>query len=203
MHTAEDIEIGQQSDGQAGDRKIAFHMPRRRDRAVQDELWITELLNNAPIGVLATSGESGPALNPNLFAFDAEQNRIYLHTAKTGQTRDNVEKRPRVSFCVAEMGRLLPADAAVHFSVEYASVVLEGRAAVVEDADEATRALDLLMRKYAPQFEPGHHYRGIEAKDLARTTVFRIDIERWTGKAKTSDASDAYAYGAVARSKGL
>ena len=50
------------------------------------------------------------------------------------------------------------------------------------------------MAKYAPQFEPGRHYRDIEAKDLARTSVFRIDIESWSGKGKTSDAADAYEY---------
>lgn len=173
--------------------EICYQQPRRKDRA-QDEAWIRELLTRAPIGVLATSGNNGPALNPNLFVFDPSRDAIYLHTAKTGHTRANVEDRPRVAFCVAEMGRLLPSDAAVHFSVEYASVVLTGTSTVVEDADEASGALDLLMRKYAPQFEPGRDYRSVEGKDLARTSVFRIDIESWTGKGKTSEAADAYHY---------
>jgi hypothetical protein len=82
----------------------------------------------------------------------------------------------------------------MEFSAEFSSVILEGTSKVVEDPTEASRALDLLMRKYAPHLEPGRDYRGISASDLSKTSVFRVDIERWTGKGKTSDAPDAYDY---------
>lgn len=173
---------------------IRFEKPRRKDRAIDDEAWIRAMLERAPLGTLATIDEGGPALNPNLFVFDPEARAIYLHTAKSGNTRTNVESRQRVAFCVSEMGRLLPADAAVHFSVEYASVIARGLASVVDDEAEAARALDLLMRKYAPHLEPGEHYRGVEAKDLARTSVYRVEIESWSAKGKVSNAPDAYAY---------
>ena len=103
----------------------------------------------------------------------------------------------KTAFCVAEMGRLLPAPAAINFSVEYASVVVEGTSRVVEDDDESYYALDLFMRKYAPQFEPGRDYRPAGARDLAKTSVFRIDIESWSAKGKSSQAEDAYEYPVV------
>ncbi|MCB1037612.1 MAG: pyridoxamine 5'-phosphate oxidase family protein [Acidobacteria bacterium] len=173
---------------------IPFDEPRRRDRAIEDEAWIRALLTRVPLGVLATSGAESPGLNPNLFVFDPDRRAIYLHTARQGQTRRHVEERPRVTFCAAEMGRLLPAEAAVHFSVEYASVVATGRSVVVDDPAEATRALELFMAKYAPHLQLGRDYEGIRPKDLARTSVFRIDIESWSAKGKTSDAADAYRY---------
>lgn len=175
-------------------KAVPFQQPRRRDRAQPEEAWIHAFLSRAPLGTLATQGEDGPDLNPNLFIFDPERLALYLHTAQTGRTRENIEARPRVAFSVAEMGRLLPAEAAVHFSVEYASVIVHGQARVLEDPAEATHALELFMAKYAPHLERGRDYEGIRAKDLARTCVFRVDIQSWSAKGKTSDAADAYAY---------
>ncbi|MEO1084179.1 MAG: pyridoxamine 5'-phosphate oxidase family protein [Acidobacteriota bacterium] len=174
--------------------EISFTEPRRRDRGVGDPTWIGELLHRVAVGVLATSWDGRPSLNPNLFVYDGPRRAIYLHTAKTGRTRDDLEKNPRVAFTVAEMGRLLPSDAAVNFSVEYASVVLEGVGRIVEDAGDAERALRLFMAKYAPDFEYGKDYRGVSARDLARTTVIEVRIDGWSGKQKTSEAVDAYAY---------
>lgn len=173
---------------------ISFTTPRRRDRAVEEPQWINDFLSRAAIGVLATRGPHGPSLNPNLFVYDAPNRVLYLHTAKKGHTRTQLEQQPRVAFSVSEMGRLLPSDAAVNFSVEYASVIAEGTARIIDDADDAERALKLFMEKYAPQFEYGTDYRGVSGQDLARTTVIEVRIESWSAKRKSSDAEDAYPY---------
>ena len=179
--------------------EIAYKPMRRKDRAVEERNWIHHMLLVAPLGTLGTVGPDGPNLNPNLFAFDPESESVYLHTAKTGQSRRNVERDARVAFAVSEMGNLLPADSAVEYSVEFASVILEGRMSIIEDPIEARRALMLLMRKYAPQFEPNRDYREISDHDLSRTSVFRIDIDRWSGKGQSVDAPDAYSYREVSR----
>jgi len=176
---------------------VPFNKPRRKDRAVEDERWIVGLLTRCPVGTLGTLGPDGPALNPNLFAFDASVPAIYIHTAHKGQTRSNVENDSRVAFTVFELGRLLPAAAAVDFSAEYSAVVINGTCSIVEDHHEARRALELLMRKYAPHLEPDRDYRGIGNHDLARTSVFRVDIRSWSGKGKTVETSNAYEYSAV------
>jgi nitroimidazol reductase NimA-like FMN-containing flavoprotein (pyridoxamine 5'-phosphate oxidase superfamily) len=82
------------------------------------------------------------------------------------------------------MGRLLPADEALEFGVEYASVVVSGRAVEVQDQEEAEHALLLIMKKYAPHLEPGTDYRPIAPDELIRTAVIRIDIDAWSGKEK-------------------
>lgn len=173
---------------------ICLDQPRRRDRA-QGEEWIRQTLLEAAFGSLATVADGQPALHLNLFVFDPERDAIYLHTARQGETRSRLEAGAPVVFGVAEMGRLLPASAAVSFSVEYASVVARGTARVVEEPAEAAHALGLLMRKYAPHLDPEADYRGIDAADLARTTVYRIDIESWSGKRNAKpEAESAYAY---------
>lgn len=170
---------------------------RRRDRAVTDDDWIRALLRRVPFGTLATVHDGQPFLNTNTFFYDEAADAIYLHTARTGRTRANVEGEARVCFGVSEMGRLLPAPIALEFSVEYAGVVVFGRAAVVTDEAEAHRALQNLLDKYFPHLAPGRDYRPATAEELARTSVYRVSIDDWSGKQKAmpADFPGAFRYG--------
>ena len=188
---------------------------RRSDRAVEDDAWIKAFLHRAPVGVLATVSDDQPFINSNLFVYDEMSNTIYIHTARKGRTRDNVEAgtvgpsgglrtdRPeqtepaKVCFHIFEMGRLLPADEALEFSVEYGGVTVFGRASVVSDREEAREWLQRLLDKYAPHLRPGEHYRPIIDEELVRTSVMRIDIDSWSGKRKqvADDFPGAFIYG--------
>ncbi len=168
---------------------------RRADRAVNDDAWIADMLRRAPFGALATVRDGQPFINNNLFVFDAEARAIYMHTARYGRTQSNVEAYERVCFSVSEMGRLLPADEALEFSVEYTGVVVFGRASILDGAD-AERGLQLLLDKYFPHLQPGRDYRPIMPEELARTSVYRIEIESWSGKKKqVGDFPGAFLYG--------
>jgi uncharacterized protein len=114
---------------------------RRRDRA-KDDAWIRELLRRAPFGFLATVRDGRPFLNSNLFFHDADGERIYLHTARTGRTPENVARGGPATFSVASMGRLLPAREALEFSVEYAAVVAFGSIHPVLEEEEKRSALE-------------------------------------------------------------
>jgi nitroimidazol reductase NimA-like FMN-containing flavoprotein (pyridoxamine 5'-phosphate oxidase superfamily) len=161
---------------------------RRRDRG-KEEAWVAAFLERAPHGFLATVGEEGqPFLNSNLFVYDAGRHCIYLHTHRTGRTRDNLGSHQKVAFGVAAMGRLLPAPEALEFSVEYAGVTLFGQGHVVEDPVEAREALQRLLDKYAPHLRAGEDYRPTTDEELSRTAVYRVDIEAWSGKQKEVEA---------------
>jgi nitroimidazol reductase NimA-like FMN-containing flavoprotein (pyridoxamine 5'-phosphate oxidase superfamily) len=170
---------------------------RRSDRAVEDEGWIRAFLHRAPVGALATVYDGQPFINSNLYVYDEAAHVIYLHTARVGRTRANVETHEHVCFSISEMGRLLPADEALEFSVEYAGVAVFGRASIVEDSEEARHALQLLLDKYAPHLKPERDYRPTTAEELARTAVYRIDIDSWSGKRKVADPDfpGAFLYG--------
>jgi nitroimidazol reductase NimA-like FMN-containing flavoprotein (pyridoxamine 5'-phosphate oxidase superfamily) len=172
---------------------------RRADRAMNDEAWIADMLHRAAIGYLATVHDGQPFINSNLFVYDDDQHAIYMHTARVGRTRANIEDTSpaRVCFTVSEMGRLLPADEALEFSVEYSGVVVFGTAQIIEDRAEQERTLQLLLDKYFPHLKPGEHYRPIVPEELARTSVYRIDIESWSGKRKKveDDFPGAFLYG--------
>jgi len=157
---------------------------RRSDRAVDDEAWIKDFLHRAAVGMLATVHDEQPFINSNLYVYDEARHCIYTHTARVGRTRANAEQHQKVCFSIMEMGRLLPAEEALEFSVEYAGVVVFGDIQVVEDPREAKEALQILLDKYAPHLKPGEDYRPPIDEELARTSVFRIDIREWSGKKK-------------------
>lgn len=160
---------------------------RRRDRAVHDQMWLKEMMRTAATGVLATVADGQPFVNANLFVYDESRHALYLHTARRGNTRTTIEGHQRVAFTVMELGKLLPADTALEFSTEYASVVLFGRGSVVADPEEARYALQLLLDKYFADLTPGSDYRPTTDDELERTSVFRVDIEEWVGKRKRAD----------------
>jgi nitroimidazol reductase NimA-like FMN-containing flavoprotein (pyridoxamine 5'-phosphate oxidase superfamily) len=177
-------------------KTIPFAQVKRKDRSVEDEAWIRALLRRAATGVLATVDEGQPFINVNLFVFDEATDVIYMHTAREGRTRKNIQGDERVCFSVSEMGRLLPATTALDMSVEYASVVVFGRAGIIADPDQAKSALQLLLDKYFSHLKPGQDYRPITPEELARTGVYRIQVEQWSRKRKKVDEDfpGAFAY---------
>ncbi len=172
----------------AASKKKGPEEMRRRDRAVEDEKWVRAFLHSGAWGALATIADDQPFINTNLYVYDEKANAIYLHTARSGRTRSNIEGDARACFSVSEMGRLLPADTALEFSVEYAGVTVFGRGRVVDDDREKSYALQLLLDKYAPHLKPERDYRPSTQEELDRTSVFRVDIERWSAKKKEVEA---------------
>ncbi|WP_420456036.1 pyridoxamine 5'-phosphate oxidase family protein [Rubrivirga sp.] len=172
---------------------------RRSDRGA-DDAWIRERLRTAAVGTLATARDGRPFLNTNLFVYEDDEGdglgTIWLHTAHVGRTAANVAlfAPAPVCFSVFEIGRLLPDDRALEFSVEYAGVVAFGSGWVVERADEQRHGLALVMAKYAAHLAPGADYEPPTDADLARTAVFRIDVEAWSGKTKAAPADFPGAY---------
>jgi nitroimidazol reductase NimA-like FMN-containing flavoprotein (pyridoxamine 5'-phosphate oxidase superfamily) len=172
----------------------------RRDRAVHDEAWIRQALRVAPFGFLATVNDGVPFINGNLFVFDEEAHCIYMHTARRGRTRTNVSAsestNDAVCFMIAEMGRLLPADRAKEFSVEYAGVVVFGRGSIITDPVKSERALQRLLDKYFGHLQPGRDYAGITPVELRQTTTYEIAIDQWSGKRKIApvEVDGAFSY---------
>jgi nitroimidazol reductase NimA-like FMN-containing flavoprotein (pyridoxamine 5'-phosphate oxidase superfamily) len=174
---------------------------RRRDRAVEDEVWIKAMLHKVPMAALATVQGDQPFINTNLFVYDEAANVIYMHTARLGRTQSNIEQQERVCFSIMEMGRLLPAETAFGFSVEYAGVTVFGTASVVASQDEGRHAMEMLVTKYASHLVYGQDYAPAADSELARTSIYRIEIEEWSGKKKEAppDFPGAFLYGKSTR----
>jgi nitroimidazol reductase NimA-like FMN-containing flavoprotein (pyridoxamine 5'-phosphate oxidase superfamily) len=157
---------------------------RRKDRT-RDEAWIKAFLHRAPFGSVATARDGQPFIVMRNFAYDEAAHAIYLHGALEGRFIENVRANDRVCFSAGEMGELTTAKKAINFGVEYAGVVVFGRVVIVGDPAEARHGLELLMEKYFPDLRPGDDYEPIADADIEVTAVFRLEIESWSGKAKS------------------
>ncbi len=172
-----------------------INQPLRMDRDKNDA-WIKAMLKRVPFGMVATEYNGQPFIKPTVFVYDEDAHAIYIHGALVGRMRTNIERNPRVSFSIAEMGRLLPADTAMGVGVEYASVVVFGNLAVLSSAIQAKKALQMLLDRFFPHLMPGVDYREILPEELDQTAVYRLKIESWSGKEElaSADFPGAFSY---------
>lgn len=155
---------------------IPHHPMRRRDREL-GEAEALRLLQEAEWGVLATvDAEGWPYAVPvNHAVVDGD---LIIHCATKGHKLDNLAFNPRVSYCAVTEAETLPSELATR----YASVIVFGRAELIADEPGKAAALRALGLRFAPE-----HAEVVDRevdKDLFRTAVLRLRIERATGKAR-------------------
>ena len=155
---------------------------RRRSREVTDDEWMADFLEHAATCVIGSAADGRTFLNPNTFVYDRERDLLYFHTAGSGRTRTNLTNDARVTICVFEMGRLLPAPVVTDYSTEYASVVLFGRVTIVDDPAEVRMLFERQMKKYFPHKQPGVDYVPFTDAEAAKATVYRVTIEERSAK---------------------
>ena len=149
---------------------------RRKDRAITEEEAIA-LLNKAEYGVLSTVTENGEPYGVPL-NFCVIDDCVYFHCAVEEQKIDNITQNKSVSFCAVGNTEILPGK----FGTKYESVVVSGDVEEVFDMNKQI-ALEGLLQKYSPEFiDQGIKYiEGLREK----TRVFKIAINKLTGKART------------------
>jgi nitroimidazol reductase NimA-like FMN-containing flavoprotein (pyridoxamine 5'-phosphate oxidase superfamily) len=163
-------------DREAAGMSAPHHPLRRRDRAL-NEAEALRLLQEAEWGVLATVDADGwpYAVPVNHAVVDGA---LIIHCATVGHKLANLAFSPKVSYCAVTLAETLP----LELATRYASVILFGQAELLTDEWEKRAALRALGLRFAA----GHPdlVDGEISKDLSRTTVVRIRIERATGKAR-------------------
>jgi len=168
---------------------------QRRPHLTQDDTWIRGFLKEAQIGHIATAVDGQSFINPTTFWYDEENHQVVFHSNVAGRVRSNIESNPKVSLEASEVGRLLPSNVAIEFSLQFRSVVIFGTARIINNPDEAKKLLYGLIHKYFPTMSVGKEYREITEKELRATTIYIIKIEEWSGKenwAERADQSDEW-----------
>ena len=163
---------------------------QRRPHLTKDDAWIRAFLKEAQVGHIATSSDGQPFLNPSIFWYDEENHQIVFHSNIAGRVRSNIETNPKVSIEASELGKLLPSNVALEFSLQFRSVIAFGTARIVTNPDEARRLLYGLISKYFPAMTAGKEYREITDKELRATSVYAIQFEDWSGKENWEQRAD-------------
>ncbi len=147
-------------------------------KEIKDQRVIAELLSTSLVGRLGTSGQDGyPRIKPLNFVY--LEGRIYFHSAREGEKMEDIKRDSRICFEV-DLPIIYVKSSGIPCKADYLyrSVMIKGRARIVNDREERLRALEGLMKKYQPQ----GGYGAFPEDKLALTAVVRIDIEEMTGK---------------------
>jgi nitroimidazol reductase NimA-like FMN-containing flavoprotein (pyridoxamine 5'-phosphate oxidase superfamily) len=119
---------------------------------IQSKKKIIDFLNSQPAGRIASIDKNGyPQVIPMNFVY--HDGVIYMHSHPFGEKLDNIRRNTNVGFevdhhiCFLPSYYFHPTDASQADTL-YISVVIKGRAEIVEDKEEKARALNALMEKY-------------------------------------------------------
>lgn len=147
----------------------------RRIKQRTSKQWAKQVLNSASTGILGMIDKEGRPYQVPL-NFVLEKEHIYFHCAKQGFKIDCIQHCEHVSLCVLEKDEVLQEQFATH----YGSVLVQGRATLVEKEEEKRHALQCLIDKYCPAFQK-EGQKEIQ-KDFEHCAIIRMDIEATSGK---------------------
>jgi len=151
-----------------------FREMRRKKQVLSRENSIA-ILNRGTSGVLAVYGDDGyPYAVPLSYVY--HDSKLYFHCAKTGHKLDAIVRNNKVSFCVIDTDQVVPQEYTTYFR----SVIIFGRARILNDEGEKRAALETLAAKYSPDEEQGR-LQEID-KLFNQTCLVEIEIDHMTGK---------------------
>ena len=149
-------------------------MRRGKQQLTQQEC--VALLKQEPRGVLSLMGEDGyPYGLPISYWYCEADGKIYFHGAKSGHKIDAIQRCDKASFCVYDQGFRREGEWALNIK----SVIVFGRAKVVEDEKETLRMTRLIGLKYYPTVK---EVDAILERTRGRVQGVRVDVEKMTGK---------------------
>ena len=130
--------------------------------------------------------EAYPVVIPTLYG--REGNFLYLHGSMASRMMKDLKEGIQISMAVTMVNGLVLARSAFHHSVNYESVVVFGKAELVEDRNEKMNALkvitdQVLLHRWDEVREPNE-------KELKGTMVLKIPLDSASAKIRTGGPVD-------------
>jgi hypothetical protein len=148
------------------------------EREIKDKGMMIAILERSPVGRIATVNQEGfPVIKPvNFLYFDG---KIYVHSSMKGEKIEDIQRGSPICFEVDEpIAYVIASKVACQANYYYRSIIVKGKASLVEDQDKKMKILERMMEKYQP--EGG--YGEIPIEILKKTAVIEILVEEITGK---------------------
>lgn len=153
---------------------------RRSDREIKDREELIAVMEKCDVCRIALNQEGYPYILPLNFGMkvmDDGKVELYFHGAMEGTKYDLIDADNRASFEMDCEHRLVAEVERGYCTMEYQSVIGQGRIEMIRDEDKY-EALCILMKHYHQEdfaFNPAA---------MPRTKVFKLVVETMTGKAK-------------------
>ncbi len=147
---------------------------RRKEREINDENEIAEILHSGKVMHLALSDHDLPFLVPVFYAYDG--NSLYFHSAKAGTKIGIMKRNSNVCFEISIDNGIVEAEMACDFEAKHRTVIGFGKCIFVEDEKEKIDALNRIVAQFTTRkFE-------FPKTNLNATVVVRIEILSIKGK---------------------
>jgi uncharacterized protein len=160
---------------------------RKRERGDYDRALIDAILDEALIAHLGIVDEHGqPFVTPTLHARDGDV--VYCHGSTASRTLRTLAAGAPACLTVSLIDGLILARSAMHHSANYRSVMLLGRARLVEDVDEKRAALHAIIEHIVPG--RWDDVRAPTENEMKATSVLALPIEEVSAKVRMGGPMD-------------
>ena len=150
----------------------------RRELEITDIGEIKEILDKSKIVHVAMVDDGEPYMVPMNYGYTLEDGKLtfYLHGALKGRKIDVLKKNPDVFVEVECDLTPFEGEVACQYGMAYASLMGEGTATILENAEDKMEALTILMKS-----QTGKDFTFNE-RLVSIVSVIRIDVEEFTAK---------------------
>jgi len=171
------------------DRTSIRRLPKR---GVYDRDLVYQILDEGFICHVGFVADGQPIVIPTGYA--RKRDSLYIHGSQASRMLRTLKAGVDLCVTVTLIDGLVLARSAFHHSMNYRSVVVFGRAAIVDRREEKVEAL----RAFSDQVIPGRwdDVRQPTEQELAATTVLALPLEEVSAKVRTGpplDDEDDYA----------
>lgn len=153
---------------------------RRHDREITDISEILKIIDGCTVCRIALNDENGLYLFPINYgyAFNDDKLVFYLHSAKEGRKVSSAKKNCDAAFEIDCGYELIEGDIPLRWSCKYKSVLGNGVLSVIEDKDEAKKALSVIFEHLSGE---KHDFTDDMIKNVA---ILKLDVSSFTAKGK-------------------
>lgn len=159
---------------------------RLPDRGAYDRETIYAILDAGFICHVGYVMDGQPYVIPTGYARIGDD--LYIHGSSASRMLRNLAQGVDVCVTVTLVDGLVLARSAFHHSINYRSVVVLGKATLVDDAAEKDKALEAFTEHIIPGRWP--EIRWPSELELKATSVLKLPIEEASAKVRTGDPKD-------------
>ncbi|MGY0501652.1 pyridoxamine 5'-phosphate oxidase family protein [Nocardia sp. FBN12] len=160
-------------------------LTRSKERGVTDRAALDAVLDAGLVCHLGVLLGGSPVALPTIYGRVGDT--LYLH-GSTGAGNMRAAIDTDISLTVTHVDGLVYARSAMHFSMNYRSAVIRGRAVLVTDEAERANALRVIVEHSAPG--AWDRVRPPNRKEMAATMVLALDLTEASVKVRSGGPND-------------
>jgi nitroimidazol reductase NimA-like FMN-containing flavoprotein (pyridoxamine 5'-phosphate oxidase superfamily) len=159
---------------------------READRAVYDREAVYRILDEAFLCHVGFAVDGQPFVIPT--SFGRKEASLYIHGSAASRMLRQMKESVPICVTVTLLDGLVLARSVFNHSMNYRSVVILGKATLVDDPTEKLEALRLLSEHILPgRWDDA---RQPNERELKATSVLRLPIEEFSAKVRTGPPID-------------